>query len=67
MKVPGILWQMRLKSSESLAHYLQEAAALNVLIDLSPQSKEFITAASMSLPGFLTYDKIPHDRTTPSP
>ena len=51
--IADILWQMRLRSQEALAHYLQEVAALNVTLGLSEECRASITAARNCLTLFL--------------
>ena len=44
--VPDVQWQMRLQSQSTLSYYLQEAAAVNSLLELSDLAKVRIRAAS---------------------
>ena len=64
MPIADILWLMRLKSQETLAHYLQEVTALNVLYSLPESAKKKISDAGACLPILLPQT---HPRTPDHP
>ena len=44
--IDDLLWQMRIKSHGTLAHYLQEVAELEIVPKLPPESREAIDVTS---------------------
>ena len=44
--VSAIMWKMRVKDQQTLAHYLQETAAVNSLRVLPDRAKDAIVAAA---------------------
>ena len=51
--IANILWTMRLKSQQTLEHYLQETAALGILQELSPSSRSKVLSCAKMLPFIL--------------
>ena len=54
MPIQDLMWQMRLKHSSTLEHYLQEVAAVSALANLPDAARSAILAASQSYPSSLT-------------